>query len=295
MHIKDGWITAFNGTLGIGHKIDNDLHVCPQIKLTIEAIAKCGQNIAITQLDNNRLSIKSDKFRAIIPCIATNLLAPTIPDPPIADIDNRLKEAFEICGLLHIESGQTIYALSVLMNGQSLVSSLSGSMIVEYWHGLNLPIGLAIPKAFIGPLLKVNKKVNRFGFSQFSITIYFEDDSWIKSQLYSNEWPSVAHILDKKSDAQKFPLKFFDGLEAIAPFSEGLVYFHKNLLCSHADANIGASFEIEELMEGPVVSIRQLMILKSFVNFIDFKADDGKMIMFFGKNARGAIAAFKNV
>lgn len=295
VHIKDNWITAFNGTLAVGHKVNNDLHACPQIKLSIEALSKCGQNIAITQLDNNRLSIKSDKFKAIIPCITTDLLAVAIPDPPVADIDNRLKEAFEICGLLNTSDGQLIYAVSVLMNGQSLIASLSGQMLIEYWHGISLPTGLAIPKAFIQPLNKINKKLTKFGFSQSSITLYFEDDSWIKSQLYAEHWPDIAHVFDCKSNPWPVPVDFWKAVAAVAPFGEGTVTFHDGKLSSHADLNAGAEFDVSGLVGGPVYPARQLAFLQPWATHADFQAQgaNGPMLYAIGKNARAVIAGIK--
>lgn len=296
VHIQDHKITAFNGILAAGCRVDNELTACPQIKLAIEALSKCGQNIAITQLDNNRLSIRSEKFKAIVPCIATELLSATIPDPPVADIDDRLKQAFEVAGLLKDENGQMIYNVSVLMNGQSIVSSLSGSMIIEYWHGLNLPDRLSIPKTLIGPLSKINKKLIKFGYSPSSITLYFEDDSWLRSQLYAENWPDVAHVFDCKPNLWPFPADFWTGLAAIAPFSDGLCHFHAGCLSSHSDLAAGASFEIPNLPSGPIFPIKQLMALQPWASHVDWQVQgpNGAMLLAQGKAARAIIAGCKH-
>lgn len=292
--IDNHWITAFNGTLAVGHKVDNELTACPQIKLAIEALSKCGQNIAITNLDN-RLSIKSDRFKAIIPCISTDLLAVPIPDSPIADIDDRLKEAFEICGLLQTDNAQLIIGASILLNGQSMISSLSGQMLIEYWHGLSLPTGLAIPKALIGPLSKINKKLTKFGFSQWSVTFYFEDNSWIRSQLYAEQWPDLGTVFECQHNLQQPPVDFFAAVKSVAPFGEGLVYCRDGQLSSHATNLAGASYELPGMQGVWTYPARQLMALQPWCTHFDPVAlgEHGPMLYAVGKNARAVVAGVR--
>lgn len=293
--IQNNWVTAYNGILSIGHKCEVNITTCPQIKLATEALSKCGQSIAIAQLENNRLSIKSERFKAIIPCIAPELLQPPTPDLPIADIDNRLKEAFEVCGLLQTDNAQTIYGLSVLMNSQSLISSLSGQMLIEYWHGINLPQGLAIPKALIAPLSKINKKLAKIGFSSFSITFYFEDESWIKSQLYAEQWPDIGHVFDCTNNVQQFPADFWTALAAVSPFSEGLCFARNGRLYSHAQEGAGAEYEVPGLQGAWCYPSRQLAFLKDWATHCDFQAqgEHGPCLYAMGKNARAVVAGVR--
>jgi hypothetical protein len=67
IHIHNGWITAFNGVLGAGHKIAEDLHASPSAKLITQALLKCSGHFDITQLDNNQLSIKIGQIQSYCP------------------------------------------------------------------------------------------------------------------------------------------------------------------------------------------------------------------------------------
>ena len=67
-----------------------------------------SEHFSLTQLDESRLSIKSNKFKAIIPCLDPILVNVIGPDDPVATIDNRLKEAFEVVSTISIENGQQI-------------------------------------------------------------------------------------------------------------------------------------------------------------------------------------------
>jgi hypothetical protein len=293
IHLANKQATAFNGILAAGAIIEEDIYACPQNKLMVEALSKCDNVYSITQLDNNRLSIKSGKFKAIVPCIDPTILANIAPDPSIAPINDTFKTAIEAVGVLAVENAQRVLEASILNTGQSVVAS-NGKVIFEYWHGLNLPPGLIIPKALVKPLADTKKKLVSFGYSKSSITFYFEDNSWLRSQLFAQQWPDVSHILDKVSNPYPIPATFWEGLAAIAPFSEnGDIYFTPGMLRSHNTEGIGASFEIEALPGGLIYPARQLALLKPWVQSIDFLAQGphgSKMLMAYGGAMRGVIA-----
>jgi hypothetical protein len=288
IHLGAYWATAFNGTIAAGHPITEDIFACPHASLIIEALSKCNEQISFTQLDGFRLSIKSGKFKAVIPGIDPTLLNIAMPDPPIAIIDDRFKEALSIVGILPNENAQLVYLASILMNGQSLVST-TGKAIFEYWHGINLPSEIALPKALVEPLTKTAKKLVRFGFSPTSVTFYFEDSSWIRSQVYIERWPDIGHILDQPSNAWPISGDFWRGLEAVAPFSSsGFVYFDAGILRSHDSPIQGASYEVAGLPAGVAFPAKQLAMIRPFAKTMDFLAKGS--LMFFGDNLRGAIA-----
>jgi len=285
------WATAYNGIIACGHPITEDIYACPQSKTIIEALSKCGEHISFTQLDANRLSIKSDKFKAIVPCINPTLLQLAIPDPPVADIDDRFKEGLSIVGILPNENAQFVHLASILMNGHSLIST-TGKLIIEYWHGIHLPNNISLPKALVDPLTKTTKKLIKFGFSPSSVTFYFTDGSWIRSQLYVERWPDIGAVLDRPSNAWPLSSDFWRGLDAVAPFTDtGFVYFDAGILRSHATAAQGACFEIAGLPKGPIFPAKQLAMIRPFAERIDFLLDNG--LMFFGQNIRGAMAGIR--
>ncbi len=285
------WACAYNGTIACGHPITEDIYACPHSKLIIEALSKCGEHISFTQLDASKLSIKSGKFKAIVPCIDPHLLIVAAPDPPIADIDDRFKEGLSIVGILPNENAQFVYLASILMNGYSLVST-NGKVVIEYWHGIDLPPDISLPRSLIEPLTSTSKKLVKFGFSQSSVTFYFEDGSWIRSQLYAEKWPDMTLILDRPSNAWPVSGDFWRGLEAIAGFTDsGFVYFDAGVLRSHDNAAQGASYEVAGLPKGLAFPAKQLAMIRPYAERIDFLAKDG--LRFFGQNVRGAVAGVR--
>jgi hypothetical protein len=291
--LKDHWAIAFNGILACGHKITEDIYCAPNADLMTQALSKCGEHFSITQLDNNRLSIKSNKFKAIVPCIDPTLLGVAIPDAPIAIIDDRFKEAVSAVSVLASDTAQSVVAASVLMAGASVIAT-DRKCLMEYWHGIDLPYGIALPKIFANILTKINKKLTKFGFSQSSTTFYFEDKSWLRTQFFAEPWPDVRNILDRKCNCWPLPNEFYKAVDAIEPFSdEGNLFFDTGIMRSHINEKEGASYEIFGLPKGPIFAIKQLNIIRPYVEQIDFMAQGmhtNTMCMWFGKNCRGAIA-----
>lgn len=298
VRLQSNWATASNGILALGHPIQNEaLYCCPQNKLLIDALSKCTNEITFEPIISlsgmGQLSIKSGKLKAIIPCLAPDLINCIGPDEPIATIDNRLKDGFEAVGMSTIENNsQTIYNASILLNGQSIVGT-DGKVLIEYWHGIDLPKNLPIPKNVIAPLLKSNKTLAQFGMSKTSVTFWYDDGAWIKSQLYAEEWPDVSAILERPSQQSTVPKGFFDGLDAIKGFTDSAVYFGPGIVRSHSDDAAGASYEVPGLPAGPIFNLKQLLMLKSHIETVDFQVAGpftGNMLLWFGKNCRGAVS-----
>lgn len=279
--------TVFNGIIAAGTPIDEELFACPHNTSLINALSKCGQNYSITQFDQNRLQIKSDKFKAFIPCLDIKLLQNTIPDAPITPINDDFKIAIESVGILANENAQNVVAASILMNGQSAIAS-DRTIMFEYWHGINLPI-IVLPKSIVAPLTKTTKKLHSFGMSNNSCTFHFEDGSYIKTQLFAEQWPNVSRILDIEAKPFPFPADFWTALDAVTPFSsDGILYSRDGTLCSGAAEGNGATFECAGLPGGLTLSAKHMKLLQPWATTIDWFHANG--IAAFGSKMRGIVA-----
>lgn len=292
--LRNNWAIAFNGTVAAGAPIAEDIYCYPHNLLFIEALSKCDENFSLTQLDNSRLSIKSGKFKAVVPCLDPLLMQNATPDPQIVGITNKFKEAVEAVGVLASENAQHVLTASVLMNGSTVIST-NRVMLLEYWHGLDLPPNVPLPKEFVKALTKQKKNLTGFGFSHNSATFYFEDGCWLKTQLYADSWPDVSRILNRQANLWSIDPNFFKALSAVAPFSEcGNVYSRLNLLCSHADEGAGATYECGGIPAGFIYPIKQLEIMKPYVKKIDYMCQGlhnfSYCLYFEGETMRGVIS-----
>lgn len=290
--LRNNWAIAFNGIVAAGAPIVEDITVNANCLLLVEALAKCEENYSLTQLDNGRLSIKSGKFKAIVPCLDPELMQNAEPDPQIVGINNKFKEAVEAVGVLASENAQHVLTASVLMNGQSVIST-NRVMLLEYWHGCDLPPNIPLPKQFVAALVKQKRDLTGFGFSRSSATFWF-GDHWLRTQLYNDEWPDVSSILNRPANLWSIDPMLFKAIDAIEPFSsDGNAYSDTNLLMSDAN-NQGASYEVSGLPKGFVYPIKQLRIMKPWVKKVDWMAsgvhNSSYCLVFEGDCVRGVIS-----
>lgn len=292
--LKANWAVAFNGVVAAGAPIQEDIYCYPHTLLFIEGLSKCDENFSLTQLDNGRLSVKSGKFKAVVPCLDPAIMQEALPDPQIVGITNKFKEAVEAVGVLASENAQHVLTASVLMNGHSVIST-NRTMLFEYWHGLDLPPNIPLPKEFVKALAAQKKNLTGFGFSKCSATFYFEDGCWLRTQLYDAQWPDVSRILNIEGNLWSIDPSFFKALDAVEPFSEdGNVYFDTGLLMSHPDTQHGANHECTGLPKGAIYPIKQLKMMKPYVKKIDYMAnglhDSSYCLKFEGDSCRGVIS-----
>jgi hypothetical protein len=289
-HINNNTISAFNGILGAGISVREDLNACPHTLRMRDALANCGQELSITQMPNDYLSIPSERFKAIVPCVSKSLLLPIEPDAPCATIDDRIREGFE--QIMHItnDKAERVIEASILLKADTMIAT-NGKVILEYWHGINLPPQLAIPKIAAATICKVKKPLVKLGFSASSVTFYFDDNSWVRTQRYVEEWPNTDKVLNVVCYPEDIPIALFPAVDSVAAFSDDeKIFFRGNKIQSHASENVGASYEIDGFDANVQLNYKFIKQSQEHMRKADFKVRNGA-IFFFGNKTRGAIAA----
>lgn len=288
--ISGGWLAATNGVLTIGCKIEEDLQACPHSTHLLEALLKCGQELNITQLNANTLSVKSGVFKALIPCVSFSEIELSAPDAQVATIDDRIKAAIECVLPLATDGAPNAVFASVLLQAGTAVAT-NGAALLECWHGIDLPPGLMLPKASAGAVAKAGKPLTGFGFGPASATFYFEDGSFIKTQLFNERYPHYQQLLDVETNAWALPDGFFTAVHAIENFSRnGVVYFDEGMVSSHEQETEASTYQIEGLPHGMAFNSKYLTLLEHAFVKADFQKAANK-VYFFGENSRGVLMA----
>ncbi len=288
--LKDHLATATNGILSIGEPIQEDMIAAPNGLLFREALNKCGASFSITQHPHT-LEIKGGRFKAVIPCMPPEDLQGAFPDPAIASCDDRLKASLAAVAPLALDENSVVTA-SVLID-KGCVTATDRKVIIQHFHGIDLPPLLTLPKTLIKPLIGNTKKLVAFGYSKSSCTFHFKDKSWIKSQYFAEQWPDINSILDRKTSMHAIPEAFYDAVDALEKFSEdGFIRCASNKMLSHDESSKGASYEVYGLPSGPTLNIKQMKILKGLIKTVDFLVPHGNhyMMYFQGESCRGAVA-----
>lgn len=289
-------VIAFNGVIAFGHPIDEDMAICPHLGKLLTAIKKAGSTLSLTELDSGRLSMKGDNLRVIIPCIDGSVIPAVMPDPPCGTMNDDILAGFAAVNPLIKEGDQNIRWIetAALMRANTIFAT-NGHVAFEYWHGIDLPPGLTIPKIAINALAKAKKKLTRFGFGPHSVTFYFEDGAWIRTQTFSEQYPDVDRLMNRAfngrgpDDLREPPPTLFEACAAVAPFAEtSAVFLGPGIVKSHAADGIGADYPVEGLTGYAVANSEYLKLIAPHAKKLDLHAND-EQIIFFGDRIRGVL------
>jgi hypothetical protein len=251
--IRDHWLMAENNTFCIGMPFSSGLEMCLHAEKLHAALAQCGQHFQMTQLSAQELSIKSDKFRAVIPVLPSDTIAPLNPDLKCGALSPAILKGFAAVQKLCTGKDARIIGQSVLLRSNVVIAT-NGGILVEYWHGIHLP--MAIPKKTVDTIVKLDKPLTGFGFNPgVSFTFYFADNSFLKTRLIAGEWPNIDKLFANKfnpGSAKPLWNGFADAIAALDKFIElDTVYFHDGVLSTHRNLeHAAASYTVTGLPAG---------------------------------------------
>lgn len=279
--INNGYISASNGVLSAGITVSDSLSCCPNTIKFVTALSKCKNELSITENDNDTITVKSGPFKAVVQCVKISEMPLIYPDEALYNLNNDFTKALDICAPLASEKEDKVEMSSILLRSRSVIAS-NGFMLLNYWHGVDMPDNMVLPKVATDAIVKSGKTLAKFGFSKTSITFYFDDGSWIKSQLFDEEWTDISTLLDSPSNPWPVPDNFFIGLDHVLPFCDSeSVYFKENSLASHEEETKATTYEVIGLPVGKIYSGKALKSLENIVDKFDFKTYDNRC-MFFG-------------
>lgn len=294
--IKNRMIYATDNVFTIGVRIDEDIEACPHTHSLINALSKCGEQVSIA-IDKKGLAIQSGKLNVKIATLNPEMMPPIEPDPPIqgAIISDVLKEGFATVGVLAKEGELLLYKATLLLQAYFVTAS-NGNAAMQYRHGIDLPPDLVIPKKFADLVVKNPAGLLGFGWTRNrSVTFWFDDGSFIKTQLQRGEWPDVEPILGKGFNPQPLPEGFAEAIAAVVSFGpNSLIEFGDGVVTSDIDGTNLASYEVEGLPQGRIFNGKLLSAMTPFIESADFNTYDDR-VMFYGcgGNMRGALSANK--
>lgn len=302
VRLSGNMAVASNGQVSAGHPIAEEINLCPQIGKLMAALKRCGKTLVIAEVEN-QLSIKGDRLRALVPCVAIESLPYVVPDQPDpqAVVTDKLKEAFKVCGSISSEAGESVMEASLLLEANTCTAiGKSRASMLQYWHGINLPPNIVLPKVFAAAIVKMEKPITSMGFGWtpdyskvISVTIWFEDGAWIKSQCYQDEWPSISPIIDVQSFPVDIPEGLVEAVEAVSNFNEdGTAFFANDKVLSHHTDAVGAEFEVKGLQGGKAFLAKTFLSIAGHIKTLDYTTYPDKVYFFGGEPEnpiRGAV------
>lgn len=285
--LANGYAVAFNHIIACGYPIqETDLNVCAHTETLLKALKKFKDGDSITQSDMMTLSLRMGKIHAKIPCVNPAVIHPVEFDVATIPVTDKLIEGFQVLDKFVSKGGKSIVASSLLLrNGSMFATDLK--VLVEFWHGVTLPQNSIIPKEFITAVLKVKSAAKFIGYGTDRLIITFEDNSWIRTQLYAEEWPEVDSQMPQPLATSSIPSDFFEGIEEVLPFcTDDKVYLTEHGLSS----TLGATESVYSILNLPVgayIEGSKILRLENHVRTMQI-SEDKKQVAFFGEFVRVA-------
>lgn len=292
-NICNKWAAASNGVLTIATPIEEDVEACPQWALFLDALNRVSGDMTLTAISSGMLAVTSGDFRGVVPCAPPDQVFISPPDEAAAVIDDRIKQAFEAVLKVPNEQSQQAVKAGILLQANSVVAT-NGAIIFEYWHGIDLPPNLLIPKAAAQAVVKSGKTLARLGFSQTSVTFWFEDYSFIKTQMFDAQYPEYEGVISCDYSAMwPVPEKFFEAVAAVSQFSEnGNVYFKDGQIVSNLSDETPSFYRLDTLPDGEGFNGKYIAMIEGRAERILFglSRNNVSALFFVGNNLRGCIA-----
>jgi hypothetical protein len=285
--IWNGYVLACDGILTAGARVGLDaITACPHSGRLLSALQRCEGTFAVSQIED-KLTVKSGKFRATIPCVSFADIPQSMPHPNMVPIDDSVKLALSnVSGLTDDKETVIHKAATLLQSGVAVATD--GSILIEHRHACQLPVRVLLPNRLVEVISKCSKKLVGIGGAENSVTFWFEDESFVKSQLYDQEYPNFDRLLlsDRLDPA---PEGMFEGVRKVADFHEkGWVIFRGNGIASSWEESEGAFFECPGVPEGMHFNGDYMKIAEKFATRLRFERD---RMHFQNDTVRGVVMA----
>ncbi len=159
------------------------------------------------------VALTSGPLRVSLPTVAG--LAPSAPDAYREALPAALFDA--IAQIAHIadEDAEHVQSASVCIE-EGLVSTTNRNVILQAYHGLNMPT-MMLPKRFCNTVVKSGKTIVGMGHGPSSFTVFFNDNSWLKTQLMDAEPLPYSKVCTYTGAFATMP-DIWEALDNVMPF-----------------------------------------------------------------------------
>lgn len=293
--IERGRITGFNGVVALSSDIDLDYTIMPNAIQLIEAVRACKETIALHITETGRLAIKSGKFRAYVNCLPEQSAQFVEPVGPTIDLgDEFLAGIKAVAPIMGIDASRP-WAMGIKLSGPSMFAT-NNVMMVEYWHGTNLPIDLVIPAIAVKELLRIDEDPTQVQVSEHSMTFWFGNDRWMRTQLIEGGgWP--LHLIEKimsmdNANLVPFATGFFEAVDTLKNFvgERSTIFVSPTVVGTEREEGCGAYYDMNTGVPGlQAYHQQQLVLLREVADRIDWSTYPSACKFKRGSRMRGAI------
>lgn len=290
-HIQGGMIQGYNGVLSLCCPIALDLDVTPNAVQLVKAVQGCSDTIALAVTPAGRLSVKSGRYKAFVDCFPGGF--PEIkPEGQKVELAEPILPALKVLAPCVAEDASRQWARGVLFRGSSMFAT-NNVVLVERHFSNTFPLEMNLPLEAVSELLRIGEEPTYLLVAENAVTFFFDDNRWLRAQLYSNTWPDMGKVLDRPSNQGAVPFRSED-LAGLLPFLDdcGRVHLLDGVLSTSLADGEGAHVEIPGLPAGGVYNASMLRLALERATTFDF-ATYPAPCLFTGDRLRGALIGMR--
>lgn len=295
--IDGGRILGSNGNLSLSSPIDLSLTASPKAETFAAAIANCDDGVAIVQLPNGSLAIKSGTYRAVVECSTDEF--PVIKVGGYRhDLPFDILPALKTLQAFVSEDASRPWSQGILFRGKSAFAT-NNIIVAEYWIGVDIPVEINIPTKVVDEMIRIDEEPEYIEIAPdeegkaVGITIRYSGDRWMNHPAVGGEWPDASRYLNAPYNYVDFPAEIFPAMEKVKRFVSKIdqaIYFTTGRLCTNADRELGSSVDLEAINFEGKYSMPQLLLLQGVATKIDFTQNPAGFI---GEGLRGVIIGMR--
>lgn len=287
--IEGGRVRAYNGMLALSSPIPFNIDCYPKADMLIKAIGMCDETVTLSLTPAGKLSVKSGAFKALVSCVEKSDVHLEPAGSEVACNGEALLQAFKVLAPIIGDDASRPWANGILLRGESAFATCN-VVLCEYWMGQSFPHVVNIPEVAVREVVRIGEAPAALRMDENSISFLYEDGRWIRSQLFSTQWPDLSKVLDRACNATEIDERIFTAMQQLKPFVDksGRVIFKPNEVATHDAEEEGGHVELPGSVMQGIYSLEMIMLLKGLAKQADFSAYP-KPCLFYGDRLRGAI------
>jgi hypothetical protein len=153
---------------------------------------------------------------------------------------------------------------------------------------------LTLPAEAVKEMLRIGIDPVAIQLEERAVTFHYPSGAWLRTQLFSTEWPDLGKVLDRDHNATAFPDGFFEAARRLDAFTDkgDRLYLRGGTLATSDQEGVGAMVDLDDFGGIGCHFLSQMVKLEGVATSIDFTQWPGPCL-FFGEVVRGAIIGLR--
>lgn len=185
-----GWLIGYDGIVAAGMTTPEQLMCAPDTEKLRKAIIKAGEPYSLTVINDGKLRVRGDKFRAEIAGMSLQHTPNVFPDTPVIPAGEMFRRACIEAAKCTSAKDTRVIGAAVLVRDRSAVGT-NGHVVVEARHDCFLSHSWLLPSEMIATMQAVKDCPTAIGHSPGYFTLWFGENKWLRCQTYAEDYPDT--------------------------------------------------------------------------------------------------------